>query len=101
MLFPVIASSFSDCLHMFRSAVLGVALYRLSADTNFLVLSFWGFIFVLFCHDVLLVLGCMEFVEDLVLFIRVIVSSCSGQHVSVPVHVCSTSPSKEVRGSLC
>ena len=46
-------------------------------------------------------MGCMEFVEDLVLFIRVIVSSCSGQRVSVLVHVCSTSPSKEVRGSLC
>ena len=28
---------------MFCSAILGVALYRLSADTDFLVLSFWGF----------------------------------------------------------
>ena len=46
-------------------------------------------------------MGCMEFVEDLVLFIRVIVSAFSGQRVSVPVHVCSTSPGKEVRGSLC
>ena len=45
--------------------------------------------------------GCMECIEDHLLFIRVIVSSCSGQRVSVPVHVCSTSPSKEVCGSLC
>ena len=89
---------------MFCSAVLGVALYRLSTDIDFLVLSFWGFFFVLFCHDVMLVLRCMgymECVEDLVLFIRVNVSSFSGQRVSVPVHVCSTSPGKEVRGSLC
>ena len=88
---------------MFCSVVLGVALYRLSADTDFLVLSFWGFIFLLFCHDVMPVLGCMgcmECVEDLVLFIRIIVSSFSGQRISVPVHVCSTSPGKEVRGSL-
>ena len=89
---------------MFCSVVLGVALYWLSANTDFLVLSFWGFFFVLFCHDVMPVLrcmGCMECVEDLVLFIHVIVSSCSGQRVSIPVHVCSTSPGKEVRGSLC
>ena len=46
-------------------------------------------------------MGCMECVEDHLLFIRVIVSSFSGQRVSVPVHVCSTSPGKEVRGSLC
>ena len=81
-----------------------VALYRLSADTDFLVLSFWGFFFVLFCHDVMPVLhcmGCMECVEDLLLFIRVIVSSFLGQRVLVPMHVCSTSPGKEVRGSLC
>ena len=53
---------------MFCSAVLGVALYRLSADTDFLVLSFWDFFFVLLCHDVMPVLrcmGCMECVEDL------------------------------------
>ena len=89
---------------MFCSAVLGVTLYRLSTDTDFLVFSFWGFFFVLFCHDVmpeLRCMGCMEFVEDLVLFIRVIVSAFSGQRVSVLVHVCSTSPGKEVRGSLC
>ena len=43
----------------------------------------------------------MECVEDHLLFIRVIVSLFLGQHVSVPVHVCSTSHSKEVRGSLC
>ena len=81
-----------------------VALCRLSADTDFLVLSFWGFFFVLFCHDVMPVLrcmGCMECVEDLLLFRHVIVSSFLGQRVSVPVHVCSTSPGKEVRGSLC
>ena len=34
---------FADCPHMFCSTVLGVALYRLSADTDFLVLSFWDF----------------------------------------------------------
>ena len=88
---------------MFCSAVLGVALYRLSADIDFLVLSFWVSFFVLFYHDgmpVLRCMGCMECVEDLVLFICVIVSSFSGQRVSVPVHVCSTSPGKEVRGSL-
>ena len=43
----------------------------------------------------------MECVEGHLLFIRVIVSSFSGQRVSVPVHICSTSPSKEVRGPLC
>ena len=89
---------------MFCSVVFGVALYRLSADTDFLVLSFWDFYFVLFCHDVMLTLGCMgcmECVEDDLLFIRVIVSIFSGQRVSVPVHVCSTSPGKEVCGSLC
>ena len=43
----------------------------------------------------------MECVEGHLLFIRVIFSSFSRQRVSVPVHVCSTSPSKEVRGSLC
>ena len=43
----------------------------------------------------------MECVEDHLLFICVIVSLFSGQRVSVPVHVCSTSPGKEVRGSLC
>ena len=59
---------------------------------------------MLFCHDIMPTLGrmgCMECVEDHLLFIRVIVSSFSGQRVSVPVHVCSTSPGKEVRGSLC
>ena len=89
---------------MFCSAVLGVALYRLSADTDFLFLSFWDFFFVLFCHDVMPTLDCMicmECVEDHLLFIRVIVSLYSGQSVSVLVHVCSTSPGKEVRGSLC
>ena len=45
--------------------------------------------------------SCMECVEGHLLFKRVIVSSFSGQRVSVLVHVCSTSPSKEVRGSLC
>ena len=34
---------FANCPHLFCSAVLGVALYRLSADTDFLVLSFWDF----------------------------------------------------------
>ena len=43
----------------------------------------------------------MEFVEGHLLFIRVIVSSFSGQRISVLVHVCSTSLGKEVRGSLC
>ena len=59
---------------------------------------------MLFCHNVMPTLGCrgcMECVEGHLLFIRVIVSLFSGQHVSVPVHVCSTSPGKEVRGSLC
>ena len=57
-----------------------------------------------FCHDIIPTLGCrgcMEHLEDHLLFIRVIVSLFSGQRVSVPVHVCSTSPDKEVRGSLC
>lgn len=45
--------------------------------------------------------GCMECVEDHLLFIRVVVSLFSGQRVSVPVHVCSTQPGEEVRGSLC
>ena len=44
--------------------------------------------------------GCMECVEDHLLFICVIISSCSRQHVLVPVHVCSTAPGKEVSGSL-
>ena len=59
---------------------------------------------MLFCHDVMPTLGCrgcMECVKDHLLFIRIIVSSFSGQRVSVPVHICSTSPGKEVRGSLC
>ena len=59
---------------------------------------------MLFCHDVmptLACMGCMECVEDHLLFIRAIVSSFSGQRVLVLVHVCSTSPGKEVRGSLC
>ena len=43
----------------------------------------------------------MECVEGHLLFIRVIVSSFSGQHVLVLVHVCSTSLGKEVRGPLC
>ena len=43
----------------------------------------------------------MECVVDHLLFIRVIVSLFSGQRVSVPMHVCFTSPGKEVRGSLC
>ena len=43
----------------------------------------------------------MECVEGHLLFIRVIVSSFSGQRISVRVHVCSTSPGKEVRGPLC
>ena len=43
----------------------------------------------------------MECVEDHLLFIRVIISSCLGQCVSIPLHVCSTSLGKEVRGSLC
>ena len=49
-------------------------------------------------------LGCWSYtecVEGHLLFIRVIVSSFSGQHVSALVHVCSTSPDKEVHGSLC
>ena len=85
------------------SVVLGVPFYRLSADIDFLVLSFWDFFFVLFCHDVMPTLGCrgcMECVKDHLLFIRVIVSLFSGQCVSVPMYVCSTSPGKEVRGSL-
>ena len=45
--------------------------------------------------------SCMECVQGHLLFIRVIVSSFSGQRVLVPVHVCSTSSGKEVRGSLC
>ena len=43
----------------------------------------------------------MECVEGHLLFIHVIVSSFSGQRILVPVHVCSTSPDKKVRGSLC
>ena len=85
-------------------AVLGVPFYRLSADIDFLVLSFWEFFFEFFCHDVIPTLGCrgcMECVEDYLLFIHVIISLFSEQRVSVPVHVCSTSPGKEVRGSLC
>ena len=35
------------------------------------------------------------------MFIRVIVSLFSGQLVSVSMHICSTSPDKEVSGSLC
>ena len=84
--------------------VLGVLFYRLSANRDFLVLSFWDCFFVLFCHDVMPTLGCRGFkecVEDHLLFICIFVSSFTRQHVSVPVHVCSTSPSKEVRGSLC
>ena len=34
---------FADCSHILCSAVLGVALYWLSADTDFLVLSFWDY----------------------------------------------------------
>ena len=89
---------------MLCSAVLGVPFYRLSADTDFLVLSFWDCFFVLFYHDVMPTLGCkgcMECVVDHLLFICDIVSLFSGQRVSVPVHVCSTSPDKEVSGSLC
>ena len=51
-------------------------------------------LFVSFCHDIMLVLGlrgCMECVEDHRLFIRVIILFCSGQRVSVSMHVCSTS----------
>ena len=62
---------------MLCSAVLGVPFYRLFADTDFLVLSFWDCFFVLFCHDVMPTLGCrgcMECVVDHLLFIRVIVS---------------------------
>ena len=43
---------------------------------------------------------CMECVEDHLLFICVIFSSYSRQRVSVRVLVCSTSPDKEVCGSL-
>ena len=43
----------------------------------------------------------MECVEGHLLFICIIVSLFSGQRISVPVHVCSTSPYKEVCGSLC
>ena len=63
-----------------------------------------GFFFVLFSHDVMPTLscmGCMECVEDHLLLIHVIVSLFSGQRVLVPMHVCSTSPGKEVCGSLC
>ena len=50
--------------------------------------------------------GCVECVEDHLLFTRVIVSSFSRQCVLVRVHVCSTSPVKKcavfyVRGLLC
>ena len=45
--------------------------------------------------------GCLECIEDHLLFICIIVSSCSRQRVSVIVHVCSTSPGKEVHGYLC
>ena len=89
---------------MLCSAVLGVLFYWLSVDRDFLVLSFWDCVFVLFCHDVMPTLGCrgcMECVEDHLLFIRVIVSFFSGQRVSILVHVCSTSFGKEVHGSLC
>ena len=89
---------------MLCSAILGVPFYRPSADRDFLVLSFEDCLFVLFCHDVMPTLGCRgckECVEDHLLFIHVFVSSFSGQRVSVPVHVCSTSPGKEVHGSLC
>ena len=85
-------------------AVLGILFYRLSADRDFLVLSFGDCFFVLFCHDVMPTLGCRvckECVDDHLLFIRVFVSSFSEQRVLVPVHVCSTSPGKEVCGSLC
>ena len=89
---------------MLCSAILGVPFYRLSADTGFLVLLFRDYFFVLFCHDVIPTWGCrgcMECIVDHLLFIGVIVSLFSGQRISVPVHVCSTSPGKEVRGSLC
>ena len=43
----------------------------------------------------------MECFEGHLLFIRVIVSSFSRQRVSVPVHICSISPGKEMCGSLC
>ena len=69
---------------MLCSVVLGVAFYRLSADIDFLVLSFWDCFFVSFCHDVMPTLGCMgcmECVEDHLLFIHVIVSLFSGQRV--------------------
>ena len=59
---------------------------------------------MLSCHNVMPTLdcrGCKECVVDHLLFIRVIVSSFSGQRILVPVHVCSTSPGKEVHGSLC
>ena len=45
---------------MFCSAVLGVALYRLSADTNFLVLSFW--VFFLCCSVTMLCQYCVVWV---------------------------------------
>ena len=89
---------------MLYSAVLGVPFYRPSAGRDFLVLSFGDCVFVLFCHDVMPTLGCRdckECVEDHLLFIRVFVSSFSRQRISVPVHVCSTSPGKEMSGSLC
>ena len=47
-------------------------------------------------------------IEVVCIVLRIIVclymspfSSCSGQCLSVPVHVCSSSPGKEVRSSLC
>ena len=89
---------------MLYSAVLGVPFYRLSTDIDFLILSFWDCFFVLFYHDVMPTLGCrgcMECVVDHLLFIRVIVSLFLEQRVLVPVHVCSTSPGKEVHGFLC
>ena len=61
-------------------------------------------LFESFCHDVMVVLdlrGCMECVEDHLLFIRVIFLSYSGHLVLVLVHACSTSFGKEVSGSLC
>ena len=74
--------------------------YRYGMVLNLLL----ALLFVSFCQNVMLVLGlrnCIECFEEHLLFIHVIFLSCSGQPISVPVHVCSTSPGKEVHGSLC
>ena len=67
--------------------------------------SFVGFLFLLILWlDFILV--CFRVVVCIVLQITKCLyvspfSSCSGQHLSVPVHVCSSSLGKEMCSSLC